>query len=173
MIKFEKERDEITLRLMGTLNRVRSLRPFLNKNVVEQFRNVQKKRWLTENTSEGQKWQELSPFYAARKRKDYAKSNHGGNQILYASGDLFKAVIGPGKGFKKLVTDRKLILGIDSSIIPYGQIHDEGGRIKAARANISIPKRPFTLYSKATMREFYDMIFEYVVKNKIKPNTNA
>lgn len=175
MIKFEREKteSEIQHRLAGLLNRSRSIRSFLNRNVVEQYRNVQKKRWMTENASEGSKWKELSPGYLLRKRQDFKKSSHGGDQILYASGDLYKSVIGPGKGFRKITTERKLIIGLDPSVIPYASIHDSGGVIRTKSAKITIPSRPFSVYSKSTIREFYDMIYQYIIHNKLKPGTHA
>lgn len=161
-------KKEVSLRLAGLLDRSKSIRSFLNRNVVEQYRNVQKRRWMTENQSEGKRWKPLEPGYAEAKQKRYAKYDHGGTQMLYASGQLFKSVIGPGHGFRKIVTERQLIITVAvepesgkprKKFTPYAEYVDED--------------RSFTTYSRSTIREFNRMIYDYIVHNKLRKHTNA
>lgn len=103
--------DGISKMLRGMRQRERAMQGYLNRNVLEQYRNIQRERWMTEGKSEGGvKWTRLNAAYARRKRKIYAQYEGAGTKMLIATGKLFKSVIGPGEGFRKVVTPTRLYL---------------------------------------------------------------
>lgn len=123
-------------RLEGIVSRAKASRTFLNRNVLGWYRNVQRTRWMTENNSEGTQWTALNPAYKKRKLTQFRGYPGNGNTMLMATGALFKSVIGPGPGFRKVVTDRQLIIGTS---IPYASYVDE--------------VRTFTTYGEESRRE--------------------
>lgn len=138
-------------RLEKYLEREAALQSYLNKNVVEQYRNIQRRRWMTENASEGQVWDRLNPGYAAQKKRVYALYPGRGTKMMIRTGDLFESVIGPGKGFRKIATPRSLVI---STTNPY-----------AADANA---QRNFTSYSAKTRADLYRGISEFIFRGIIK-----
>jgi len=136
--------------------RSNSLTSFLNKNVVAQYRNLQRKRWMTENESETGQWMPLNPTYRTRKLKQFQAYPGRGTKMLVATNTLFKSVIGPGEGFRKIVTPKQLILG---TAIPYATHVDE--------------LRTFTTWGDESKKVFSEMITDYIFKNRIRTYTNV
>ena len=138
--------------------RSNSLTSFLNKNVVAQYRNLQRKRWMTENQSEAgtPPWMPLNPTYRTRKLKQFQSYPGRGTKMLVATNTLFKSVIGPGEGFRKIVTPKQLILG---TTIPYATHVDE--------------LRTFTTWGDESRKIFSEMITDYIFKNRIRTYTNV
>lgn len=126
----------------------------MNRNVVRAYQNLQRKRWMTENESEGRKWEPLNPTYAKAKRKKWAAAPGGGRKMLIASGKLYQSVIGPGEGFRKVATPRQLII---STSVEYAVHVNEA--------------RPFTRWSRESIAEFQRMIKDFIFKNKLKVHT--
>lgn len=141
----------ITKYLKGLQQREKALAGYLNRNVLEQYRNLQRKRWMTENTSEGKEWAKLNPTYAAWKKKRFATYPGGGTKKLIASGTLFLSVIGPGKGFRKVTTPRSLFL---ATTIEYAPHVNE--------------LRPFTEWSKRSQKEIVDGVARFIFKGILK-----
>jgi hypothetical protein len=138
----------IEKQLQRYLDREAALQSYLNKNVVEQYRNIQRRRWMTENVSEDPKgWPSLNTQYAERKRKLFASYPGRGTKMMIRTGDLFESVIGPGKGFRKITTPRSLII---STTNPY-----------AADANAM---RDFTSYSAKTRADLYLGIAAFIFR---------
>lgn len=129
--------------------RALSLQGFMSTKVAEKYERLQRKRWITENVSEGSQWQPLNPKYAAYKRKRWMNAPGGGRHILVASGDLYKGMI---SGYRKIATDRKLII---STNIEYARHVDEA--------------RTFSKWGRESIGEFRTMIYDFVVKNKLRP----
>lgn len=140
--------------LAGYINRDRAMQSFLNRNVVEAYRNIQRKRWMTENESEGKRWEKLNPKYAEYKKKKWAGAPGGGRKMLVASGDLVQSVIGPGAGFKKIATPRQLVI---SSGVKYAKYVDES--------------RTFTEFSQKSLNDIRKMIAEFLFFNIMRPFT--
>lgn len=149
-----KVRGDISKLFAGYIQRDRAMQGFLNKNVVEFYRNVQRKRWITENQSEGRAWERLNPKYAERKRKVWRDAPGGGSKMLIASGALQESVIGPGKGFYKVATPRQLII---QTGVKYAQYVDE--------------VRTFTEFSNTTRKELGSMIAKFLFFNEIRTYT--
>jgi hypothetical protein len=158
----------ITDRLDGMLNRSKGLRSFLNRNIYRMYQDVQKERWMTENVSEGTKWKENSSFptfanwepegspfrkfwpqgYAQYKLYKYQNAPLKGRSVMVATGDLFQSVIGPGKGFRKVIEDRSITI---LTSIPYAKDADD--------------VRTFTTYSLQTRKRFRKAIAQFVFNN--------
>lgn len=147
-VSLKTVKDGITVNLKGLLDRGRAMQSFLNTNIYQMYQNIQRERWMTENASETEGWKSLSTKYAAYKLKKYAGSEYGGDKMLIATGDLFKAVIGPGSGQRKMVTNTKLYISTD---IPYAGYVDE--------------KRNFTNYGQDSKDKFNNAIKDFVFFN--------
>lgn len=132
------------------MDRANSIESYLNRVVVDQYQIVQRKRWMTENASEGQRWEALNPIYAASKLTRFKSYEGGGTKMLIATGKLFKSVIGPGAGFRKVTTPRSLTI---STTNEYAEYVDE--------------VRPFTRYSRETIKKINQGVFDYITRNKI------
>ena len=144
--------DGISQVFKGMLQREKALQSYLNRNVLEQYRNIQRKRWMTENLSEsGIKWTRLNVNYAKRKRKIYAAYEGSGTKMLIATGKLYKSVIGPGEGFRKIVTPRSLYLATTVEYAPH--VNDA---------------RSFTEYSPASIREIRLSVARFIFKGILK-----
>jgi hypothetical protein len=140
-------KDGISKYLKEMRQREKALQGYLNRNVLEQYRNAQRKRWMTENASEGTVWTRLNPGYAARKKKQFTAYEGRGTKMLIATNTLFKSVIGPGNGFRKLTTPRTLTL---STSVEYAR------HVDAARS--------ITEFGPKTMSEIYGGIAKFVFK---------
>jgi len=108
-----------SMKLETMLDRGRAMQSFLDRNIYRIYQNAQRDRWMTENSSQsgnGQKWEPLDSAYATRKRRIYASYEGGGTKMLVATGKLYKAVVGPGQGQRKIVTNSKLYI---STTVPY------------------------------------------------------
>lgn len=150
-MKLETLSRGITNYLKGLRQRERALQGFLNRNVLEMYRNLQRRRWMTENASEGNAWAALNPGYAARKKKVYAGYPGKGTKKLIATNTLFLSVIGPGKGFRKVTTPRSLIIATTVEYAPYvNEI------------------RPFTEWSKRSQKEITGAVAKFIFKNELK-----
>lgn len=111
-----------SLKIDAMLDRGQSMRSFLNTNIYRIYQNAQRDRWMTVNNSQGKEWKELDELYAERKRRVYATYEGGGTKILVATGRLFKAVIGTGRGHKKIVTNKSLYI---ATSVEYAGFVDE------------------------------------------------
>lgn len=117
-VSLKRINDGISKRLAGIETRGKKLQSFLNREVVEIYRNLQRRRWITENRSEGERWTELNPIYKKWKLVRFATYDGSGRKMLIATGRLYKSVIGPGKGFRKVATPKKLVI---TTSVPYAK----------------------------------------------------
>lgn len=120
LAKLNKTKDGIGKRLDEMVKQSGNVRAYLNTVIYRQYMEAQKTRWITENTSEGMKWQSLQPAYAQRKKrvygggpkfqmigqagtKGFVKKQIGqykaypgsGNIMLVATSRLYGSVLGP------------------------------------------------------------------------------
>ena len=145
--------DGVQKRLKGLIDREKAMQGFLNRDVVEAYRNIQRKRWVTENASEAGesgRWTALNADYARAKLKRFAGYEGGGKRMLIATGKLYKSVIGPGAGFRKVATNKSLTI---STSVEYAQHVDEA--------------RSFTTYGKDSIRGLRTMIRNFMFHNKL------
>jgi hypothetical protein len=71
--------------------------------------------------------------------------------MMIATNSLFKSVIGPGNGFRAIMTPRQFIV---LTSVEYAREADE--------------RRTFMSWSDGTMKEFRRMISQYVFKDRVK-----
>lgn len=110
-------------RLEKMSKRTESMQGFLDRNVYRMYQNFQRTRWMTENDEVGNgRWHALNNKYAMYKKKKFASYEGNGTKMLIATGKLFKAVIGPGNGQRKVVTNKSLYISVN---VPYaGYVND-------------------------------------------------
>lgn len=112
----KKVESGITDRLEFMSKRSNAMQGFLNTVVYKEYQNAQRKRWITENSSEGNGWKAISSEYAAIKRKKWASAPGGGTKLLIASGRLYQSVIGPSNDHRKITTNTSISI---FSTVPY------------------------------------------------------
>lgn len=102
------------------VSRGKSPKVFLATTAFKMYLNAQRKRWQTENLSEGNKWpsyeqtfkdNKSAEAYRKMKLRKFASFPGGGKKMMIATGTLLMSVLGQGKGSRKIVTDRSLIVG--------------------------------------------------------------
>lgn len=156
MISIEMKQQGISEYLKSLTMRAASLQSFLNNNVVKQYQNIQRKRWITENNSETGQWAPVSTDYAKAKKRRFASYPGRGTKLLIATGKLQKSVIGPGDGFRKVTTPRSLTISTSVEYAPYVD-----------------KERSFSTYGRESIAELKGMIKDFVFKNIVRTHTNA
>lgn len=145
MIKFVAKETGITDRLNAMRKRANAMQGFLNRNVFRMYQNFQRERWMTENRSEGVAWERLNPSYAARKRRQFADYPGKGTKMLVATGTLLESVIGPGKGFRKIVSPKRLYI---FTVLDYSRYVND--------------VRPFTGFSDRSMNKVLKSVKRFI-----------
>lgn len=146
-----KQADAVIERnLAGWIDRARSTEDYIRRVVLEQYRAIQRARWMSENATEGTKWDNLSSDYAKRKKSLYRAYPGAGSRMMIATGRLYKSVIGPGEGFREVITPRSITL---SSSVEYAKYADES--------------RTFSTYRPETIAKIRQGFKDFVIKNKI------
>lgn len=150
----------IEKQLKGYLDRSRSVESYLKRVTTQQVANIQMKRFMTQNTSEGIAWEELrSQRYIAWKKVHFGATDTG-KPILIASKTLFKSLTDPNDGnFLAVTTPRSLVI---STRVPYAKRHNDGDPAK------NIAERNFSRYSKTTLAEIRRGVFRYMTRNDIR-----
>lgn len=134
--------------LEGMLGRGdRLIQGYLNRVVYKQYQNAQRKRWISVNTTEGDKWKELDTKYLRRRRVKWPAA---GDRVLIASGSLQKSMIGPGDQHYKLVTAKRLEVGTS---LFYAKYVDE--------------IRDITHFGETTRKQITDGLMKYLVKGVV------
>jgi len=141
----------IEQRLKDMISRGRSVSAYLNRNLLQQFKDAQNERWQTENSSQGDQWEALDPLYARQKKKRFASFPGSGNVMMVATGRLSQGAMGENSEYYyKVVTDRSFIFGINLGSLPY--------------AKYPGMKRPFMSFSQDTVTEWKEGIKAYIVR---------
>jgi len=96
MIKLIKISSGVEKSFKGMINRARSQEAFLQRVIYPEYQNRQRKRWMSEGASEGQRWPALNTKYAASKLVRFASYAGAGTKMMIATGRLKDAVIGDG-----------------------------------------------------------------------------
>lgn len=115
--------------LNGMAERSKRLTGWLNRVAYPELLKVQRVRWQTEGSSEGDKWVALEPNYKRSKLKKFADYPGGGTKMLVATSRLVGSMTGDNKADHwKLVKGNQLTMG---SIVPYAGYVDESRNITA------------------------------------------
>lgn len=158
MVTLTMQKDALTEYYLGLLTRQRSLKAFFDRNIYRMYQKAQLKRWQTENESEISpahgKWDALNPDYAKRKLKKYAAYDGHGQQLMVATGKLWKATTGyDSQGMRKTVTDRGIWLAVDIGYV--------GGARYAAE------RRTVMQFGDATIKAMKRALARYMAKNEM------
>jgi hypothetical protein len=125
---------------------------WLNRVAYPELIKVQRVRWQTEGSSEGEKWDALNPSYRTLKLKKFADYPGGGRKMLVATSRLVTSMTGENKEEHwKLVKGNELQMG---SIVPYAGFVDDS--------------RDITTLSDETVERLADMAADYIVNGTMK-----
>jgi hypothetical protein len=94
MAGMEKLSTQCTENLQKMVERGRSAQAFLTRVAYPMYQARQMRRWMTQNSSEGDQWIPLSKKYAEWKRINYAGWPGNGMRMLIRTGRLAESVIG-------------------------------------------------------------------------------
>lgn len=96
---------------------------WLNRVAYPELLKVQRVRWQTEGSSEGEKWDELNPSYRTAKLRKFRDYPGGGRKMLVATSRLVGSMTGDNKAEHwKLLKGNELQMG---SIVPYAGFVDD------------------------------------------------
>jgi hypothetical protein len=90
VIKLESKQKGIQTHLDGMIARSKGLQGFLQRNVLDAYRNAQRKRWDTQNASEIglPVWPSLNERYAKMKLVKYRNFEGQGRKMMIATNNL-------------------------------------------------------------------------------------
>lgn len=114
----------VTKNLQAKLKRARLITGFLNRVIYPMYQNAQRLRWVSQNTSEGTQWAELtSKSYIARKAIMFASFPGGGKELMIASGTLFASVTGDDLTYhKKIIQGNSMQIYTSVPYAPYADL---------------------------------------------------
>lgn len=133
------------------LDRSKKTKAYLDRVIYRQYQNAQRKRWISENSSEGIVWSRLNPKYAESKKKRFAAYPGQGTKMLIATGQLQSDVIGGGSGHRKIVTDDSIAINWTT---PYAVAVDS--------------VRTFSTFGEKTMDEMYSGIAKFIMVGELR-----
>ena len=138
--------------LESMLKRERLGAGYANRIIYTIYKNRQRRRFQTENLSEGEKWKALNPKYAERKLIKYADYNGKGQNIMFATGRLRSAVTGDDgiREHRKIVLEGKKLQV--SWTTPYAEYTEE--------------VRPVNEWSIEKDLEMYQGFITYIITGK-------
>lgn len=124
----KKVHDEITAHLNGLLDRSNAIQGYLARNFYRDYQNAQRQRWMTENASQGDRWQPLTSLSYQNSKPIRFKSYPGsGSKMMIATSRLQGSVIGIGSygtGDHRVVTSQKKIeIETTTPYAPYAAEH--------------------------------------------------
>lgn len=145
--------DGIKKSLDGMISRGKSTSSYLNRNLLQQFKDAQNQRFQTLNSSQGSTWAPTTQKYSNYKRKKFASYPGAGNALMVATGRLAAGAMGQdASNYYKTVTDRSFTFGINLGTLPY--------------AKYPGVRRPFMSFSDDTLVDWYTGIQQYITKGK-------
>lgn len=147
MSLMKKVESGITSKCAKLVKKANAMQGFLNTVVYKEYQNAQRKRWITENVSEGKQWSALNAEYVKRKRRLFAAYEGGGNAMLIATGRLYKSIIGPSPDHRKITTTKSLTI---YSTVPYTEFVNK--------------KRDFTEFGRAFEKRIQEKLHSYFFK---------
>lgn len=136
--------------LKGYLDRSKLVAGYLDRVVYKTYQNRQNQRWMTQGASELSVWKPLNPFYAERKKTLFAAYDGGGTKMMIATGALRTAVVGPGKGHRKVINGNRIEINWTT---PYAVYTEE--------------QRPVNVWDHKQDKQMYDDLAKYLMKGLI------
>lgn len=125
MAALKKVQDTISKKLSDMIAATVFFEQYVTKRFQPMFSRTQQKRWQTQNASEGAQWKPLNPWYELWKKEAY-KDNYGhGEQMMIATGRLFKGLTLASDGeWERILTGTTVVYNFP---IEYAS---EAGRIR-------------------------------------------
>lgn len=164
----------IATKLDDIVGRAKSVEGYLNRVLFRQYQKAQIERFRTENQSEGNRWQPLSPEYKKRKRIIYGGGPKfqwvggpkpwtpagawpsypgGGNVMMVATNKLMEGAIGrDSRAFTKVVRATGMSISINLGYVPY-----------AAEA---AAVRPVMEFSQDTLKKWHAGLLNFIMKGE-------
>ena len=160
MSGLELQRNDLKTRLEQMMTLAQSSKAF--SRIYPLYQSLQVERFMTENESEGDAWDDLTPQYSAYKEKHYGKYPGGGRKLLIATSTLAGAVIGPGAPFEGVDKHRAIFSPFSMRIT----VEESGNN--AAGKPFNYPKyvaerRPFMEFSEESFDQMRDALKKYLI----------
>lgn len=147
-LKIQKESNALKF-LDNFVNKANAPAAFLNRVAYPMIIEFQKRRWVSQNSTEGAPWRELNPAYERRKLKKYAEYPGGGRHMMIATGRLVDAATMESDEGWKMVKDNRLYITIN---VPYAKWADK--------------ERNFTKFGRQSIDEIKDALKKYLTESK-------
>ena len=140
-------------RVLQNFNRLKKTMPIKVANVTKNYFV----KSFTDQSFDGQAWQEVQRRISGTKANKYAKPASKTRSILVQSGKLRRAV----STSLRLATFDKIQFLIDGGSIPYASVHNDGGRAGRG-AGFQMPKRRFIGDTKELRKKQVDIIVKEI-----------
>lgn len=128
----KKIKDTVSDRLKAMIEKGKSAEGFFAQVAYPEYRNAQRKRFLTENDSQGNKWSPLNAKYKEWKRVNYAGWVGDGQKTNIRSGRLITSLLGKSFGegesvdgtkeHRLMIQDKFMLVG---TTVPYAKHVDD------------------------------------------------
>lgn len=152
-LSLRKVQDGIGDDLRAIVSRGRNASAYLDRVIWPAYQQAQVDRWASENSSQGPRWNALSPSYAKSKPKRFAAYPGGGRALMVATSRLSQGAQGRDTAyFMRSITDKTITVAINLSALPY--------------ASYPAKTRPFMNFSDEQISEWTDGVAQYVMKGK-------
>jgi hypothetical protein len=139
--------------LKATLNRLSKASAYADRVIWPQYQKAQIERWQTENSSQGETWEPLTPQYKKQKRKRFAAYPGAGNALMVATGRLAQGAQGQNPAyFNKLITDKQFVVAVNTGALPY--------------AKYPGVKRPFMVFNQETIDFWTKGLTAYLMRGR-------
>lgn len=129
-----------------------AIKTWMARNAYPMYQNAQKKRWMTQNASEGTTWKAVSPKYQKRKDRLLASEPEkypGGKRVMVLTGALADSVTGKKLDFHRAIfTERGFTV---ATTLPYAKYANEA--------------RPFVGFSNQTTDRITKSLKSFILKH--------
>lgn len=160
----EEVSDDFQEKMKSLMSRASSFQG-ASARIYALYQLFQTQRFETENSSEGNQWDDLTEKYQKQKLKRFASYPGNGSKMMIATGTLAGAAIGPGAPFasegisahRALFTKNSMQISIDTSGV------NAAGK-KFVYAKYANEKRPFMSFSADHIEQMKETLMKYVLK---------
>jgi hypothetical protein len=153
MVSLKKKKDGITETLDGMVHRANTMESFFHRVIFKMYQDKQRKRWMSEGSSEGLKWPALKPSYKISKKKRFADYPGSGNKMMIATNSLYMATV---EKPNKKATNKGITIAVSNVINP------ESGDGTQDYAKTAAQKRPFMKFSKQSIEDMRKKVLDYI-----------
>lgn len=146
--KLTKVEDTVTAKLKMMIQQTTFFEQYVLTRFQPLFQRVQQKRWQTENSSEGPRWAPIDKFYATYKKTKYSANFGHGDNLMIASGRLYKSLTLDNDGdWNRILSGTTVVFNFD---VEYAAFADA--------------VRPILEFSNQTLRRFRDDYKAWIAK---------